>query len=250
MEYFELNTSTFNKDLNIYYGQEESVIDKWKEIILIEDVNERHKAIDELLKVLNANSNNNGFIGPNLGLDIKDYSSCQIYIDDNELYYLFFDNLRTLYKAREQSENNYDDDNIINYAIINTLNQYFDGYGKDPSLRIKLTKTVENPSPSVKLLKGKGIAACVEVAACSHNLWILTGRTSYFVSTKNVHFYGTNDGHAYNIVNTKNKYILYDIVRKLVKSYKENPVDDIIANKSFVVNNEYYYKGKDAELTK
>lgn len=240
-----------DKILVVYQGQEKSVADKWLEIVQIEDVDERHIAIDKLLETMQKNAPENGFIRHDEALEVNNSYPCEIYINDVELYYLFFDNLKELYDSNKYQSN----DALISISIKKTLDQYFGGYGTNLNERLYLTKSInqedERVFPSIKDLKGKSLGACVEVAACSHNLWLLTGKHSSYVASKRTKILGTNDGHAFNIVQIKDHYSLYDIVRNILKPYSTNPVDKILNNESFKVGDDYYFVGeKTAETEK
>ena len=60
--YSELGISAL-PNVKIRYGQENSIKDLWKNIIAISDAEKRKKCIDDLLDILQANENQNGFFG-------------------------------------------------------------------------------------------------------------------------------------------------------------------------------------------
>jgi len=90
--YSSIGIKTF-AETRIKYGQEESIKELWKEIINIDDSQKRKEVIDKLLDKMEINSETNGFITRNEEVKITDIGNSFI-IDDNELYYLFFDTLR------------------------------------------------------------------------------------------------------------------------------------------------------------
>ena len=138
--YSELGISAL-PNVKIRYGQENSIKDLWKNIIAISDAEKRKKCIDDLLDILQANENQNGFFGKS---DKVDCGAAHCFLlDDKNLYYMFFDNLREL--SKQNVDGKVTDGSIINQAIKATIQQYAGGNGVNKALRWKLTElTGEN----------------------------------------------------------------------------------------------------------
>ena len=231
--------------VEIKYGQEISAGEKWKEIIAIQDNKEMQQKVDELLEIFCANSSENGFIDDKQQLDINILFSRFVVLDDKELYYMFFEQLKNNFDKKQELFANKQDIGIIDITIRQTIKNYFGEITGNSSLRNNLTylkfdKDDNAILPSIKNLKNQNCAECVEISAVAHNLFLLTGQKSHYVLSRAANFNNSNDGHAFVILEGPNKCILYDLAQATLKAYQTNPVQDILNNKDFIVNGNYY----------
>ena len=193
----------------------------WKEIIKEEDVEQRHKFIDSLVEKMSENSKNNGFFGENDFVDCgqgKGFS-----LNDKELYYMYFDNLKMLSEVKNPHKIDISG-KIINEAIKLTIKQYGGSvlWKSDKAIRDKRVEltTIEDEIPSIANQRNQNTLLCTEKAAISHNMWLLTGKTSYFCysNTENLQSQGQkgseayeNDAHNWTIVEYDGIFRLYDL---------------------------------------
>lgn len=193
-------------DVEVLYGQEPSIIYKWKKIIKIKNAKRRHKHIDKLLAILQKNTAKNSFI--TFDCPISSNNIAKYYINDPNLYYLFFDNLRCEYYKKDKVLNNSDSFDIFN-AMVNTENEYF---GRIDNF--EQTNTLANDSlhPSICQLQGKGNIQFSELACVSHNLWICSGYHSYLIHSKHSRFGKRHSAHSFCLVDIYNNenLFLYD----------------------------------------
>lgn len=223
-------------DYDMQYGSDPSIKGKWKEIMLIDDRDQRNAAIDKLIDLMEANSENNGFISSDQELVIYPNLNCSIYPDDREIYYMFFDNLKQMYNFYEGKNTSY----IYSEAIQMTLHDYFGDHKVDYQKRHDLTRIKEGPdgkmkNPSIKVLKGQDCAACVENSAISHNLWLIAGQESYFINNPMVK-------HTYNIVKIGGKTtLLYDYSRNSIGELHFDPIEKIRNNETVAIDDFIYH---------
>ena len=143
-------------DVRVRYGKEQQVQDAWKDIVREKDETKRNQMVDKLIAVLTENVQENGFIGPKEVVETGRGNG--FYLDDYQLYYMFFHHLKTLVEANV--DNKMVDGALIHHAIKTTCVEYNGGVGSDKALRSQLTAFVMNDQdeyilPSIKEQKGK-----------------------------------------------------------------------------------------------
>ncbi len=197
--------------------------DRYKEILAEDDQEKRKPMIDSLVKKLSEDSHETGFVGDGEEVMIGGFQNASFKIDDNELYYMFFNNIDRVKNILKQ-EGKLDtapEGAIIYRAIRVTEEEYFGAQNASRKGRLNLLTPTFDPetddliTPSIKVLKGKGMAECVELASVAHNLWTIAGIPSYYILSKDCHFDNisaeySNDGHAFNLVNYGDSYKVYD----------------------------------------
>ena len=162
-------------------------------------------------------------------------------LDDTEIYYIFFEQLKRI----KESQPDHDDEIILFFAIKNTLLTYFGGKEGNRAKRNRLTSIVTEDdiaAPSISTQKGQNCSLCTERASISHNLWLLVGKTSYFIDSKNCNFRNNlnefaNDGHSFYIVEESGTLKLFDAAMEIFKKLPKNPIKEMLSGKSFEVTN-------------
>ena len=249
----DADDTNLNK-LFVQYGVEPGIKNLWEEIIKLDGESAKAK-VDALLEKMAMNSKNNGFFDANQTVNIS-YKGFGFRLDDYNLYYMFFNNLKDMYESEgENAQQN--KGAIIFNSIKQTLKDYFGGVIKDtrsekPSLTI-FDDNIEFPSISNQ--RDKGTASATEMASVSHNLWLLTGKESFYLSSYDCKLENTKqklleDGHKFNIVNTGNGYRLCDFTRGYFTMLDASPLDIIKEGKPMVFGSEIYYgaQPKQAEI--
>ena len=226
--------------VSVRYGKENNVRD-WRDVVSLSQ-EEGKEAIDKLLEQFNSNSHNNGFFSET---DIVDCGQQRGFVlNDKELYYMFFENLRELYE--KYKDQNFTNGNYINTAIKATIEQYAGGKGVDRDKRIKLTTRVLTDGdikyPSIAMQKGQNCFYCTERAAISHNLWLLSGATSYFCLTDSDNFgqeedVYKNDTHNFTIVAYDDRFILYDLAMDNFCQLPNDCIDNLLSGQGLQVTN-------------
>ena len=224
------------------YGVEPGIQGLWEEIINLDGERAKQK-VDALLEKMEMYSEKNGFFDANQNVNIS-YSGFGFKMDDYNLYYMFFNNLKDMYESEVGRQNK---GSIIFNSIKQTIKDYFGGFIKDSLSEKKgLTFFDENGEyPSISEQRNKGTASSVEMAAVSHNLWLLTGMESFYINSKDFKLEekrkGLEDGHVFNIVNTGNGYRVCDFMRNCYAVQEENPIDLIKNGKPIAFGSEVYY---------
>lgn len=242
--------------ISIQYGKQSDIENEWKSIIEIENVDERKNRIDLLLEKLEQNTEQNGFFGTKQEVLISALHNNVVFFNDKEMYYQFFDTLRSFSKLNKDGQQ-FSEGAIIKKAIEETEKAYWGGFGCHRDTRLAKTKAEvvddEYKIPSISNLKGQNCSACMERAVMAHNLWLLTGKTSYFlnVSASECDFEQEsdeykNDGHAFSIVEYDGKYRLFDLSMNNFCILQGNPIEDIENGKPLkvegrAVHNPGYY---------
>ena len=247
--------------ISIQYGKQPDIEDEWKKIVELEKVEDRKKQIDILLTKMEQNAEENGFFGAEQQVVINKLHRKAVLFNDKEMYYQFFEILRNNYLSEKD---NISSGAIIKRAIEETEMSYWGSFQSDKTKRLDLTTseiiTQDDPNlpditiiPSISKLKGENCSACMERAVMAHNLWLLTGKTSYFinVSASECDFGQEsdeykNDGHAFSIVEYDGKYRLFDLSMNNICMLQGNPIEDIENGKPLkvegpTVNNPGYY---------
>ena len=206
-----------------------------QKIINEKNIIKKHKLIDDFVKKLSKYNKNTGFSSKNDEIIINKLFMQSFKIDDNSIYYNFFDNLETMLNI-----NNKFTTATIN-AIIKTENDYFGKVANNETIKIRakisqcyFDENDEIIIPSIKSFKNKNCGACVEYSSVAHNLFLLAGFKSYYVLSRDAKFQGPNtqDGHAFLLVeNESNNKIM---------PLKKNPIEDMFNNQPFMVGNDCY----------
>ena len=134
------------------YGQQAGIQDEWKRIISIDSASERKKEIDKFVSAMESNCEKNGFYGREDSVKINQIGN-EFRIDDNELYYMFFENLRIL----KQNHPTEDESRILFHGVLHTVKNYFGGFGANRNVRMALTSVdiEEDIIPSISAQKGR-----------------------------------------------------------------------------------------------
>lgn len=227
-------------EVKIQYGKENGIEDYWKEIIAIEDTQKRYERIDQLVDMMSNNKSNNGFFAHDDCIEIRAIGN-KFTLDDNTIYHMFFDNIKNIVQDYQANNIVKSDESIIFKAIGKTEKEYFGGMGANRKRRQDLTAIEITDDdfivPSIKALKGQNCSLCTERAAISHNLWLLTGRQSYYINSASTHFENIsnqyiNDGHCFNIVEYGGKFRLCDFAMdNYCGEFKENPIDTMLSGR-------------------
>ena len=96
--------------------------------------------------------------------------------------------------------------------------------------------------PSIRVQKGKGTGVCTERASIAHNLWLLTGRQSYFFTSKDCRFVdGENAGHSFSVVKLKKGFRLCDFALDRFDLFDNSPIDMINKKQPLLFGNNVYF---------
>lgn len=87
------------------------------------------------------------------------------------------------------------------------------------------------------------------MAVVAHNLWLLAGKESFFISSQDCKLDNTNikqknlesNTYAFNVVNTGSGYCLCDFASVRYEELESSPVDLIKAGKPIVFGSDVYY---------
>ena len=222
-------------DWFMQYGQQEGIQDQWKEIINQTNEVATKTQIDELIKTMENNSDNNGFFCANDDVAVDSMNGFKL--DDPELYYLFFENLKVMSNQLKQGDKIPTDGIIIFKSVEKTVKDYL-GMPKRNAREqrialtsVEITDDDEFIMPSIKKQRGQGTGLCTERAAIAHNLWLLAGKTSYFINTRQCELSGdqqyANDGHAFCIVEYDGKFRMCDFALNNCGLMQGNPIQSI-----------------------
>jgi len=225
----------------IQYGQEEQAIDAWKKIIAIEDADLRHQAVDALVDIAIANKEQNGFFAPEDEIVIQELFRRMFVIDDKTLYHLFFDTLKTNVEQNPDRASGL----IIKNSIEQTLRSYFGETTNNAAKRNKIaTLTFDQDDnviiPSISDFKNESCAACVEFASVAHNLWLLSGVSSFYVCSRDCSIDGSREGHAFTVVEYGGTFKLFDFAQGVMGQLKINPIQTMMEEKPLKINNQIY----------
>lgn len=226
--------------LAVRHGTERT--EKWSEIIAEKDTDKRHKMIDELVETLSNDTEKSGFFSKDETIDINTMKMQSFKLDDQDIYYTFFDNLEQFI-----NENNKFPVSVLK-SIVKTESDYFGNLPDSENLRKREklakidTSTDDYVIPSISAFKGMDCAACVEYSSLAHNLWLLAGIKSYFVMSKDVYFedVANNDGHAFGIIEYNDKFLLCDMVQNSFPILSGSPIGDIFDGKQLILKDKIY----------
>ena len=212
-------------DLAVQYGIENATTEKWKEIVQEKNEIKRKKLIDDLVSKLEKNKEINGFFGKDDVVKIDSVNGFKI--DDKELYYLFFETLKEGFDQTKKL--GYD---IVYHAVRNTLVKYFGKpVANSKALRLELTNPNSGSDDfmylSISQQRGKGTGVCVEQASVAHNLWLLCGVKSYYISTKDMQtdLAPNNGGHSFCVVEYNGSFKLFDSSLELFMKLDFDPIE-------------------------
>lgn len=222
--------SVFANSSYVRYGQEKDAKQEVIRIISIDDETTRHAEIDKLIEKFESNSDENSFFKRDepvrilLGAMGGTGFAPKVRIDDPQLYYIFFDTFKMDY---EKHKNEHSFGGIYEFSVKRVVRAYFGEYNGDAQLRNKLLEpkfeykdgdedNFEVVNPSIEILKREFCAQCVERASVAHNLWLLGGFESTYVSSGTIQLAASNDqGHAYCLIKGANSYELFDPAREV-----------------------------------
>lgn len=240
--FYSSTGSSLFAETQIKYGQQEVMKDGWKDIISIQNPVERRKKIDNVISLMERDKEENGFISRDEVVEINKNGN-GFKIDDNEIYYLFFDTLKYL----KENKTDANDEALSFLAVKSTVKNYFGGFGGNREERMKLTEVNEFndlATPSISAQKGKNCSLCVERSSVAHNLWLLTGEKSYYVNSKDCNFGNVsneyaNDGHAFCIVEIGGVQKLFDTTMQIYRAFHDfNPVEKMLNGEPFEITKE------------
>lgn len=237
------------KGTSVRYGKEQIFGDEWKKIVEIEDREKRNQEIDKLLENYQKNQQANGFWGfeDEVQITFGAGTANMIVLDDKNLYYIFFDALKARLDHNKTLEKPIPEGKVVVNSIYATIEAYFGKYNGDMQLRENLTlyDFDNEKAPSIANLKRKGCAACVEKAAVSHNLFLLTGRESYFVSSCSCKFdFAPDQGHSFTFIkNQKGNFMLYDHALQNFGVVKGDPIETMLNGEPLVIGEPFSNQG-------
>ena len=228
----------------VRYGQYDGEID-YRKIAELEEC-ERNKMVDQLVEEFNQKKDETGFFGQDDIIYINRLYGSSFKIDDNEIYHLFFKNLDNAFKKFKDTKRT---GAIVMTTIMNTVYEYLGKFDGDMKKRYSLTESYfdENDNlivPSIKDLKSKNASACVEYSSLAHNLWLLTGVKSYYILSKDAKFEGSDDGHAFVIVEYGGKCRLFDLAQGVGGYIDINPIELFKNKKPLIINGKIYANAK------
>ena len=231
----------------VRYGKYDGEID-YRKIAELEET-ERNKVIDALVEEFNQKKEETGFFGKDDIIYINRLYGNAFKIDDNEIYHLFFKNLDNSFKTFKDIKKS---GAIVMTTIMNTVYEYLGKFDGDMKKRFALTESYfdENDNlvvPSIKTMKNQNASVCVEYSSLAHNLWLLTGVKSYYVLSKDAKFEGSDDGHAFVIVEYGGKCRLFDLAQGVGGPIKDNPIELFENKKPLIINGMVYANAKYAE---
>lgn len=245
-----------NNDLNylfVQYGIQADIKDEWKNIIEKETKEDFKNSIDELLDKMQSNSEQNGFFDSEQEIHTESLSGFRL--DDRDLYYMFFINLKSWSENAKLAGKENVDGAIIFRAIKDTITNYLGNANENArTIRQRLTNVEftndENGNdvfiyPSIRKQKRMGSGICTERAAISHNLWLLTGRESCFITSNDCKITTSdtqysNDGHSFNIVNLGNRFRLCDFAMEKFNDLAGDPIYAIKTGQPLIFDGEIY----------
>lgn len=227
--------------LAIRYGKYDGIID-YKKIAELDEV-KRNKAIDQLVEEFNQKKEETGFFGKDDGIYINRLIGNIFKIDDNEIYYLFFKNLDEYFKDYQNTGRNI---SAILKSVNKTINDYFGSVINDNGReRHLLTSAYYDDDdnyviPSIKNLKNKNAAACIECASVAHNLLLLVGLKSYYINSRDTKLKNYTEPHSFVVAENKGKFLFLDYTLGNFQPIKENPIQLLDNKKPLIVNGLVY----------
>lgn len=243
-------------ETKIYYGRQDN--SPWEKIIEIEDPRKRNLEIDKLLANIARNNEENSFFNPSTTLSIP-LTGNGFKLDDPNLYYLFFEILKALKEKNPPYEKSY----LTLKAVITTIKVYFDGLETNNTIHDELTYikidnlTQDRITPSISKQRGKNCSSSTERASIAHNLWLLLGYKSYFITAMNCSFQTSKHSytgpHSFCIIEQDGKFKLFDATTGIYKKLENNPIESILKGHPLTIqtddkSNYVYASGTD--LTK
>lgn len=215
-----------------------------KNILAQPDEVSMYKEIDELVSFLTLNKESFAFFSAEDEVYVNYLYMRGFKIDDNEIYYKFFDNLK------KYINDGYKYARATILAVVKTESDYFGKVANKEGMR-KRNKIAqgfmdENDQivyPSIRNFKNSNSAACVEFASVAHNLFLLAGLKSNFVISKDVKMKNesNNDGHAFVLVDNKaGKPLLFDMTMNKIELIDQTIIDDVFNGKPLMIGENCY----------
>lgn len=212
------------------------------------DQQKKKDMIDKLVDYASENSFETGFFAGDQEVEIGGFGGHSFVIDDQEIYYTFFNEIDRVINIFLENNKSVEDDwlSIIATAIYWAEIKYFGSGNQSRTNRLEILKNTCNRDdgrarvPSIKVLKGKGMAECVELASVAHNLFTLAGLKSYYICSKDCHFGDINseyqsDGHAFELFVDKGVYRIFDLALMNVGKIKGDPIKDLMDDKPVII---------------
>lgn len=230
-----------NGMFSVRKGEIEGSENMWKDILSCKSEDEKRKMIDAYIKVTSQDAN--GFFGSE---DVVSTGQGHGFIlNDMNLYYIFFDNLKNYYEHNKTSDKKFSDGCVIDNVIRKTIQDY-NGRGCSREKRLRLTETEITDDgdiafPSIKKQYRQGTLLCTENAAISYNLWLLCGRSAYFCTKSSDNLPGgeefDNDSHNFTVVDSGKGLVLYDVAMENYCKLQPDVLDKALQGQPFVVEN-------------
>lgn len=133
---------------------------------------------------------------------------------------------------KKQDLENIDTNQIIQ-IVYQTVNKYFGAEGRVD--RYQFLNEEHFGTNTLSDLKGKNLAACVERALLSQNLFKMIGIDST-IKQSDIINNGNQDSHAYNILRIANKNYIYDsAMAKVVNGKKTEPIVGTISDEEYML---------------
>lgn len=218
------------------------------EIVNETDQQKKKVLIDKLVDYASKNSFETGFFAEDQEVEVGGFGGHAFVIDDKEIYYIFFkkidENINEVIEKNKSVEEMKIP--IIANAVLKTEIEYFGSGNQARTNRLRLLARIYNEendsfnAPSIKVLKGKGLAECVEMASVAHNLFTLAGIKSYYICSKDCHLGDVdseyrNDGHAFELFVDKGVYRIFDLALRNFGKIKGDPIKDLMEDKPVVI---------------
>ncbi len=142
----------------------------------------------------------------------------------DETYYKLFEKLK--------SEESIDINKIVQ-IVYDTVNEYFGTKG-DVN-RVSFLRKIDEGIDTLSVLKGRNLAACVERALLSQNLFKILGIDSTMKSSSIINK-GKEENHSYNIIRVNRKNYIYDsALSKKVENEKKEPIVGQISDEEYML---------------
>jgi hypothetical protein len=251
---------------NVRYGKEDNAKKLFDEIVAEKSPQVKEKKINELIDLLEKNSEQNSFFSKNEEIEINVGAGAsmgpKIKLDDINIYKMFFDTY-----CKFKNEHPEVRDGVLHKKTIEaTIKAYFGNFNGNMKLRQGLTMpeidwdkfedaNYKPEIPSISKLKNKNCAMCVERASVAHNLWLLGGYESYYIDASSIQLADALDeGHAYCIVNYNGTFKLFDCSMNLYHAFDKglNPIEEILNGKPLIleINEKRYIYANNYALEK
>ena len=240
--------------INVHYGKDEKAEIIFEKLLKIKDAELRKVEIDKFIDYLEENSDKddpktgNGFYSKSKVIYAEKgpltKSGAQFKIDDNEIYYLFFNNWLAIRQEYPNSSNDAITHTAIRYTLLDYFGQDFGNVNKRQKLLQPEINSNEIAAKSIQILKREHCALCTEKATVANNLWIISGNESYCIDGpidfSEIGIY--DEEHQFLIVKSNDgTYRLFDYAMGFAKLFdeNENPIDVILKGSPLVYENKF-----------